>query len=305
MNINKINLNLLIALDALLLENSVSEAAKRCHVTQAAMSNTLKQLRSVLNDPLFIRQSKKLKPTPMAIELKPKVKHALASIENVFLGHSFDPSKSERSIELSLSDHGEHLILPHLQRYLRQHAPNMQIHIHEYTGTDRLQNSFGDEICIAIANIKPGAAQICCQTLFEEEGICVMNKRHQLANKRLTAKAYSDAQHVALNYNPNAASSFIDDILEKLQIPRTIAIYVPRLTTAMNLILNDNQLIGTFPAKLFHGHANSTKLVSKKVPFEIPLYPMHLIWHSRLNHDPGTQWVIDAIVKITKTAVSF
>jgi DNA-binding transcriptional LysR family regulator len=169
MNIRKIKLNLLIAFDALMKTGSVSLAAKECHVTQAAMSNSLKQLREMFADPLFIRESKGMSPTSKAIMLHAKIRDALASIEQVFMDAQFNPKISKREFHLALSEHGENLILPKLYAYLATHAPFIKIRVMSYTETMQDVERLSSDVDMAIGTPLPVSSQIHSEVLLRKQ----------------------------------------------------------------------------------------------------------------------------------------
>ena len=127
MNITATNLNLFVAFDALVTEHSVSRAAKRVGITQPAMSNSLRHLRELFGDPLFLRSSHGVVPTPRAHELAGPVREALRLLEGALGPRVFDPAASTRTFALITSDYVEFVLLPRLLAHLGKHAPGVRI----------------------------------------------------------------------------------------------------------------------------------------------------------------------------------
>jgi DNA-binding transcriptional LysR family regulator len=298
MNIKKINLNLLIAFDALILECSVSAAAKRCHVTQAAMSNTLKQLRELFSDPLFIRESKGIKPTPKALTLHKKIRDALSSIEEVFTEESFDPKISTREFHLALSDHGENLILPKLYDYMSKHAPAIKLRVTPYTHIHDIER-LSTDIDIAIGANYGIPQQIYSEPLLLENGVIVMNKHHVYANKNLTMKSYLSLKHIAVNFNPHSGLTYIDSALKKSQQSRNVIMYLTNISTALSLI-KTTDLVGTFPKSIVTALTSKNDFAIKKMPFAINDYVVSILYHKRYSTDPAHAWLIGIIKMLVK-----
>src|SRR6185436_1583862 len=122
MNITAANLNLFVAFDALLAERSVSRAARRVGITQSAMSNSLRHLRALLGDPLFLRSSHGIVPTPRALELAAPVREALRLLERALSPRRFDPPTATRTFVLITSDYVEFVLLPRLVAQIGRQA---------------------------------------------------------------------------------------------------------------------------------------------------------------------------------------
>jgi DNA-binding transcriptional LysR family regulator len=126
-NLSSVNLNLLAALDALLSEGSVTRAARRLGVTQSAMSNSLHRLRDLFGDPLFQRAGRGVVPTARALAIKQRLHDGLALLGSTLATEGFDPSRSERTFVLAMSDYVEFVLVPPLLRRLAAEAPGVRV----------------------------------------------------------------------------------------------------------------------------------------------------------------------------------
>ena len=130
MNLSRIDLNLLVYLDVLLREKNVTRAAEQLGITQPALSNGLRRLRDLFNDPLLVRTSEGMTPTERALELQPQVRNILASVEQAVLPVSdFEVTRSNRVFRVMASDYAESTLLTRLLFKLRDEAPNITLDI--------------------------------------------------------------------------------------------------------------------------------------------------------------------------------
>ena len=130
MNIKKVDLNLLVYLDVLLRERNVTRAAESLGITQPAMSNGLRRLRELFDDPLLVRTSGGMNPTERAETLQPQIREVVASIERAIEpNQDFDAASADRVFRISVSDYTESTLLPHLLRRMRSEAPNITLDI--------------------------------------------------------------------------------------------------------------------------------------------------------------------------------
>lgn len=298
-NIKKLSIQSLQAFDALYQTNNVTRAAKHINITQAAMSNILKQLREVFDDPLFIRQSKGILPTNLAHEIAPKIEQAIRSIECVLTDEKINPVTYFDIINIAMSDYGEYLLLPSLYKTISQYNSNIQINIKRFYEKIDIMDFRRGDILLALGIIKEPSKELCSKHLFEEKVICVMNKHHPLAKQRLTLKQYQQEKHIAFMPYDNSKQSFIDDVLAGISIKRKISVTTTHLTTALNLI-EKFPIIGTLPEKLClaTGLDKHSKLIVKKPPFYVPPCNVSLFWHKNNNHHPAHIWLRKLVMDV-------
>ena len=130
MNVSRIDLNLLVYLDVLLRERNVTRAAEELGISQPAMSNSLRRLRDLFDDPVLVRTSDGMTPTDRALELQPLVRTVLTAAEQAVLPKTdFNPAESSRIFRIMASDYSEATLLPVLLGRLRKQAPNIRLDI--------------------------------------------------------------------------------------------------------------------------------------------------------------------------------
>ncbi len=305
MNLYQVNLNLLIALDALLLEGSVTQAAKKLFITQAAMSNNLQQLRELFKDDLLIREKNHMVLTAYAKELQPKLHQVLQELQCLIIsGQRFDPLSSDRVFKIGLSDYLASLLIPKLLSYLRVNAPNIKISIVSVYHLSYSEPFEKNDYDLAIGKIAGLKSPVCTQLLFKENAFCVMHRDHPLAQKKkITLKDYLDYQHIAVRAdNPNFPP-VVEESLAKIGHKRNIRVEIPFILPIFKLLEEKTDLIATMIRSTALTYP-SAKYVFKELPFHIPDIHFYLAWHKRYENDLGHQWLRKIILEIgSKVAI--
>lgn len=295
MNMSKVNLNLLVALDALLTERNVTRAGKKIFITQSAMSNALNQLREIFGDDLLIRSTGGMQPTQRALELQPKVKELLDSINHVIFDQpQFDAATSTRRFTLGMSDHAEFCLNPQLLKILNQEAPGIEILI-------KHMNFLSDEELIARGDIELAigcgltcGTQMLYEQLFKIDAVVIARKDHPLMRKKMALNDYLNAKHIRIAFRDSPEQTKIDEALTRLNVHRNVAISMPHVLPAL-FILGDSDLITTTPNFLHDDMLKQLNLTMQPTPFTVPSSIIHQAWHRQYDNDPGHQWLRAAI----------
>ena len=200
MNINQIDLNLFVVLDAIYTEASLTRAAQRLHLSQPAVSHALGRLRRLLDDPLFIRQGGAMMPTPLARNLIPPVREALATLAgSIDLNQPFEPAVSQRQLTLGLRDVFEAMILPPLQTVLSTDAPHMQMISVRTSRSDIEAELIQGKLDLALDVAMPVGSDIRQQSLVRERMVVVARRAHPAIKQRLDLHTYLAAQHILVS----------------------------------------------------------------------------------------------------------
>ncbi|CDZ76579.1 Nodulation protein D 2 [Legionella massiliensis] len=291
MDLNRVNLNLLIHFDTLLTECSVSKAASKAHLSQTAMSAILKQLRDIFEDPLFIRESHGLKPTPKALALMPKIKTFLTHANEIFSNEEFDPSTEVATFNLILGSHGELLILSKLSAYLAQYAPNFSLKTAWVAESLDLDKLLATKVDLTIgADFLPHGNSIRKEFLLEEEMACAMRSSHPLADQELTQDLFMVSEHVNIQ--------FIEQALVKQWVDfgfkRNIKITVSNLISALEVI-RDTDYLAIVPRYLAEFLNDKQQFEIKLLPFPKKTFTINAFYHKRFDNYQPLQWLIKVI----------
>lgn len=292
MNLRSIDLNLLVALDALLTERHVTKAADRVGLSQPAMSNALNRLRAMFEDELLVRTTSGMKPTPRATELAEPLRQVLRQVERVMASDAgFDPLGTERTFSVRMSDILACLLLPKLAaaRPAGSRISYNTIHLSPSLTVDALER---DEIDAAVSMGLEHSASIRSETLLRDRMVCLMRHRHPIARGRLTFERFIAEEHMKVSMSPTDLR-FVDDVLAERGHRRTIALNVPHWLVVPH-VLKRTDLLAVMPRHLA-AVLMDDDLRMEDLPFESAPFDWNLYWHRRNDQSNANGWLRDQI----------
>lgn len=297
MNLRELDLNLLVVFNQMLIDRSVSIAAEKLGLTQPAVSNSLKRLRALLKDELFIRTSRGMEPTPYAIHLAEPVAYALNALQNALSKRdSFDPLSSKRSFNLAMTDIGDMYFMPPLMHALASRAPHVRLStVRPQSANLRLDMEDGS-IDVALGlfpDLKAGFFQ---RRLFRHRYVCLFRNDHPTARSPMTLEQFSALGHVGV-VAANTGHGAIDELLQRAGVRRELRLTVPHFI-AVGHILRSTDLIATVPERFAERCQESFGLTSSPHPVKLPEIAINLFWHAKYNHDPANMWMRQLIVEL-------
>lgn len=305
MNLERVDLNLLIYLDVLLREKNVTRAAENLGITQPAMSNILKRLRDVFQDPLLIRSSEGMTPTERARDLQPRIREALDSLNHIFESQEdFRPRSSSRVFRIMAADYAEATLIPALAKAMRTESPSVVLDFLTPSDVSYRDMELGrvDMAINRFTDIPQSFHQV---TVWTDSFSCLVHRDSPLA-ENFTLKAYLDAQHiwvsktgmgVGFGMNPDQAGGlgWIDQALGRIGKKRKIAIFT-RHYQMPALLAENADLIATLPTRVAKLQLNNPKLVLREPPFHIPEFELKMAWSPLLHHNAAHRWLRQLIL---------
>ena len=309
MNIRRVDLNLLVYLDVLLREKSVTKAANQLGITQPAMSNVLKRLRDLFKDPLLIRTSEGMVPTARAIELEPMLLSLLTQIDTVVKPSKlFNPAKSKRLFRIMASDYTESTLIPRLLRRLRKEAPGVILDVLTPSDITFLDVEQG-RVDMAINRFDKIPSSFHLKTVWEDSFSCVMSVRNPLVFD-FTLESYLNAHHIwisktgfgkGVGVDPKDAQrlGWVDEALARIKKKRRISVFSRHYQAAMQLA-QVSDLIATLPSKATRLIADNPGLVVKSPPFRIPAIELKMAWSPLLQNNQDHRWLRGLISNIAQ-----
>ncbi|HEX4278876.1 MAG TPA: LysR family transcriptional regulator [Bryobacteraceae bacterium] len=286
--LKNIDLRLVSVMGELHRTRSVSAAALNLSLSQSTVSMALAKLRRHFDDPLFVRTSIGMEPTPRGAELIEVMKSAEFYMHQVIEHRTvFDPLKSDRVFQLCSTDIAQLTLLPTLLKRLRRSGPSMSVTLRGIT--DRTHSLLeSGEADLAVGFIPPKGAGFCGQRLFQDRFVCALRSDHPRIAKTLTLHQFEAESHVAVTTS-GTGHSIVEETIEARKIRREVGLRVPSFI-GLGPIVANTDLLAILPEQLgtFFAQAGQIRLV--EVPFEIPAYYIYQLWHERLRHDPASQW---------------
>jgi len=301
-NLARLDLNLLVAFDALLTERSVTRAAARIGLGQSAMSYNLARLRQLFGDEILTRGPDGMRPTPRALALKETVRGALVQVQSLILPEKpFDPATTERIFRIGLSDAIEVRLVPGLLAHLCAVAPGMRLRLRSADRVEILEELDADRLDLGIGVFMDGQTHHKRRRLFSERFLCVFNAE-RVGVAPVSIDDYVRLPHL-LTSSRGDAHGVVDDALEKLGLQRRIVLTTTRFL-AVSHILRAAPVIATMPAGIARFIAAPSGLNVSPAPVELPAVTTSLLWHSSYDRDPAHQWLRRTVRDLAEEMVS-
>lgn len=286
-SVRNIDLNLLTVFDAILTEGSLTRASRKFFMSQPAMSNALSRLRIALGDPIFIRTSEGMVPTPRARRLAGPVRQALDLIQNGLREQgSFQHETSTRKFVIAIGDYGEVVIMPRFMEWLTHTAPEIQIQIRPEAGRELTVELRAGSVDLAMDYFPIRAADFSNLHLMDEVLLSMVRNDHSSVGDSLTLDDYLTLPHVVREHD----RPIVDSVLKKLGHTRKIALRVPHFLS-MPLIVQKTNFISTLPRRMGQVYAELFRTRLLRTPVDFPRIPIYLMWHQSANGDAGHIWL--------------
>jgi DNA-binding transcriptional LysR family regulator len=298
--VNRIDLNLLVYLDALLRERNVTQAANQLNLSQPAMSNGLRRLRELFDDPLMVRTSEGMTPTERALELEPVVREVLSKIDHAVQPRTaFEPDKAHRVFRIMASDYAESTLLPSVLGKLRTLAPGLTLDIMTPSDVSFLDVERGkvDMVINRFDSMPQSFHQI---LLWNDSFTCVLSPENPVLQD-FTLENYLKANHVwvsktgmgvGVGVDPSDVQrlGWVDLALNKLGKKRQIRVFTRHYQAAMTLA-EQNDLIVTLPTRAAQLNVDNPRVVLREPPMVIPPLELKMAWSPLLQHNPANKWL--------------
>lgn len=304
MELHELDLNLLLVLDALFQERTLTRAAGRLRLSQPTLSASLAKLRVALGDELFIRTNGVMQPTARALALQPVVGSVLRTIRLDILSPSaFDPARESATFNLTMSDIGELEFLPKLVAHLQREAPQTKIKTRVVPPEELVPAMDSGEVNLAVG-VFPDlvSSTLKQQLLFRATSACLVRRGHPLIGKEMTVANYEAAEHVAVAQQ-GRTRDVVEVALATEGIHRRAVLQVSHFLSVPFLV-TQSDLVATVPRPLAQHFAKVYDLVIVDVPFPTPEIEVKQFWHRRFDAHPGLKWLRGVLASLSQNQPS-
>ena len=302
MNPNRLDLNLLRVFDAILETRSVTTAASSLSLTQSAVSNQLARLRDAFDDPLFVRTSEGMVPTPRAMAIAEPVRKSLLAIRLCLeeqLG--FDPATSDRTFKIFMSDVGQMIFMPRLLERITKVAPRVNIHTVQVPQPKMRDMALeSGEVDLAAGYFENFDGSFRQQLLFEESYVGMVRCGHPSIGDMLSLDTFLHTPHLV--YQPTGGGhglqgSAVDHAFAAADVPRRVAMRAAHSMGVTSIVSNTDLLV-IVPSRLAAACRELADVRILALPVEIPKFQIKQHWHERFHHDPGNCWLRGLVAEL-------
>lgn len=285
-----LDLKLLVAFEAVLTQHNVTAAAESIGLSQPAMSTCLSKLRRVLNDPLFVRTSRGMEPTPFATEVADPIRNALELIRQTLNRDKlFEPATSTRTFRVIMTDIGERVFLPRLLQHLSEVAPGVNLRTIQLPVKEMREALESGEMDLAVGFIPDLTTGYYQQRLYNRTYVCVVRKDHPSIASTLSLKQYLAASHAIVS-SPGTGHDVVERVLADRGYTRRVALHVTHFL-AIPLIVANTDLVVTIPIMLAESYLETSNIKLLTPPLKMPIYAIKQYWHERFHADPANRWL--------------
>lgn len=290
MHIGALHLNQLRLVDALTRNSNLGEAAEEIGLTQSAASHALSRLRAELQDPIFVRTSEGMRPTPYGKRLAGSVRDALQSLTaGLDRQPEFEPGTSSRTFNVIMSDVSQMLYLPRLLPRLYAEAPGVTLRVRALPAKAPhliLESGEVDLAAGAFSRLIVGCRQ---KRLYREQYVCIVRRDHPRFEKGMTAEAFCSVPHAIVDPR-GYVHERLDRWLAQQKVPRTAKLHVPYFLS-LPLVIARSDLLVVMASRVAQTYSEMLPLKIMPPPVKLPAYEPRLFWHERFHRDSANRWL--------------
>lgn len=294
-DIRRLDLNLLLVLQVLLEEGSVTRTAERLYLGQPAISGALARLRSAFDDPLFVRTPRGMRPTPRAVALGEQIRPFLLLLHQELQGPpSFDPATSDRVFHVGMSDALEMTLMPDLLRLLSQEAPDVRVIAHQADSVRVPDLLEAGEIELAVGIFDQPPSWHRTERLFDWHYVCLFDPAMIAVEEgTIPLGIYLAHPHLLTSFSAGL-NGVIDDCLAELGVARRVQFSSRNFSTSA-FMLRGLAAFTTLPLYIAELWRDSLGLAIRELPFRVPTSSVSLMWAAVTDRDPGLVWLRDRV----------
>ncbi len=272
-------------------EGTVTAAARKLGMSQPAVSSALAKLRHSLRDPLFVRTARGMESTPRTLALLQPVRLTMEIVTNELLQTApFDPTKTDKTFSIALSDVGEMVVLPSILAHLSKVAPKVNLRSISMPPTQLQRAMELGEVDLALGYFPDlTGTNFYQQRLYSQGFVGLLRADHPIKGPRLTMRQFKQLGHAVVRAE-GRSQEVLERFLAKRKIHRREVLQTPHFLS-VPYIITQSDLLATVPMALGTSFARSMNLRLILPPFDVPHVVLRQHWHRKFHHDPQNKWL--------------
>ncbi|MGP2543022.1 LysR family transcriptional regulator [Yersinia sp. 2541 StPb PI] len=299
MDTTRIDLNLLVTLEALLAEQNVTKAAARLNLSQPAVSAQLNRLREVFDDPLLVPARRGMTPTAKALELLTPLRASLDQLRRTLQSHKdFYPERAQLTVTIAGTDYIQAAVVMPLVLALRQRSPGVRIAVRHYNPSQLEQQLASGEVDIAVITQGAYHARLRARHLFDETYVLIGRKDHPGLRDKLTMADFSQLEHVIVSPSGGSFTTPIDDALAAFGFQRNVVMSAASFLFVPEIVATSN-LVALIPRRLWQVQGQPDRFTMVEVGWLAEQFDVSLVWHERSHNHAGHGWIRDLMVELS------
>lgn len=290
-DLSAIDLNLLVAFEALFEERSVTAAAQKMYLGQPAMSAALARLRVLFQDELFLRIGREMQPTAKALEIAPDIRTALEQIRQILaVSKIFNPAIAKNTFTIASSDYTSYVVMPKLLELCRHTAPNIDFRLIGFAKDCVGELLEQREIDIALGVFQNPPRQTIQMPLFPEHFVGICRRGHPMITQdAITPETFADLLHALFTIRRDEVGE-IDQVLAEYNLQRRVALTTPHLLVLPEII-SSSDLVSAVPSRLVESFAYRGTLEIFEIPVKTEPWMISMLWSKLTDQDQANIWL--------------
>lgn len=293
----RLDLNLLVTLEALLAEQNVTRAASRLHLSQPAVSAQLARLRQLFDDPLLIPVQRGMTPTARALELLAPLRQALDQVRATVTTHQqFDPAHTELTVHIACTDYLQAAAVHPLMLRLSRDAPGVRLGVRHLDVAHLEEQMVRGDVDLALMTPHTAPPGLRTRPLFRERYVLAGRQGHPVLREGLAVEAFAALEHVVVSLRGGNFVTAVDHALAAMGHTRRVVLSAASFLSVPD-VLRDSDLVALVPSRLLEGRRGAG-LMCIEPPFPVEGFDVHMVWHERSHGHTAQRWLRDAVAQL-------
>ena len=296
MDTKRLDLNLLVTLETLLVEQNVTRAAARLHLSQPAVSAQLNRLRHEFDDPLLIPAQRGMTPTAKAMELIDPLRQSLDQVRATVASHrNFDPAKAKLTFSIACTDYLQAAVIKPLVVKLRAQAPGVRVAIRNLNLPNLEAQMARGDVDLALMTPEAGPPSLRARHLFDERYVLIGRRQHPRLREGITAAEFAQLEQVIVSLDGGGFVTPIDSALAALGHRRNAVLSAASFLFVPEIV-SSSDFVALVPERLVRDRSDKLKVID--CPFPVEGFAVGMVWHERVHGHGGQRWIRDEIVSL-------